>query len=111
MQSDDEGEVVLDEGKAAKRRVGPERNVLFFLACLVPSVRRFEQTRLSYGRQPRQFCAQFMIYNKETAFLLLLGFAASRLISRCRNAPHVGWGCDRLWDRETRLDLCLTALA
>ena len=52
-----------------------------------------------------------MIYYKETAFLLLLGFAASRFILRCRNAPHAGWGYDRLWDRESRLDLCLTALA
>src|SRR6202035_2958402 len=56
-------------------------------------------------------CGQVMIYYKEPAFLLLLGFAAGRLTLRCRNAHHAGWDYDRLWDKESRLDLCLASLA
>ena len=89
----------------------PERDVLFFLACLVLSVKRFEQTQSSAWAVAAVVCAQIMIYCKETAFLLLLGFAASRLILRCRNAHLAGWDYDRLWVRESRLDLCLASLA
>jgi hypothetical protein len=52
-----------------------------------------------------------MIYYKETAFLLLLGFAVGRLILRCRNERHATWDHHRLWDKEGRLDLCLAAIA
>jgi hypothetical protein len=89
----------------------PERNVLFFLACLVLSVKRFEQTQSTAWAVAAAVCAQIMIYYKETAFLLLLGFAAGRLLLRCRNARHAGWDYDRLWDKEGRLDLCLAGLA
>jgi hypothetical protein len=89
----------------------PERNVLFFLACLVLSVKRFEQTLSITWAVAATVSAQFMLYNKEVAFLLLFGFAASRLILRGRSTKRPGWGYDRLWDRESRLDLCLAALA
>ena len=62
-----------------------ERNVLFFLARLVLSVKRFEQTRSTAWAVTAVVCAQSMIYFKETAFLLLWGFAVGRLILRCRN--------------------------
>ena len=88
-----------------------ERDVLFFLACLLLSVKRFDQTQSIVWALAAVFCAQFMIYTKETAFLLLLGFAASRLLLRCRNAHYGGSGFDRLWVRESRLDLCLACLA
>ena len=88
-----------------------ERDVLFFLACLVLSVKRFEQTQSIAWALAAVFCAQFMIYCKETAFLLLFGFAASRLLLRCRNGHFAGWDFDRLWVRESRLDLCLASLA
>ena len=88
-----------------------ERNVLFFFACLVLSVKRFEQTRVIAWAVAAVVCAQIMIYSKETAFLLLFGFAVSRLILRCRNAHFAGWSFDRLWARENRLDLCLASLA
>jgi hypothetical protein len=88
-----------------------ERDVLFFLACLVLSVKRFEQTQSIAWALAAVFCAQFMIYCKETAFLLLLGFAASRLLLRCRNAQFAGWDSDRFWVRESGLDLCLASLA
>jgi hypothetical protein len=89
----------------------PERDVLFFLACLLLSVKRFEQTQSIAWAVAAVVCAQFMLYYKETAFLLLLGFAAGRLVLRCRSAPHRRWDYDRLWDKESRLDLCLAALA
>ena len=56
-------------------------------------------------------CVQLIIYCKETAFLLVLGFAAGRLILRCRAASGAGWDYNRLWERQSRLDLCLAALA
>jgi hypothetical protein len=87
------------------------RNVLFFLACLVLSVKRFEQTRSIVWAVTAVVCAQIMIYYKETAFLLLLGFAVGRLILRCRNVREGGWDYARLWDKESRLDWCLAALA
>jgi hypothetical protein len=88
-----------------------ERSVLFFLAGLVLSVRRFEQTKFVAWAVVAAICAQLMIYCKETAFLLLLGFAGSRLILRCRNTHCAGWDFGRLWVRESRLDLCLASLA
>ena len=87
-----------------------ERNVLFFLARLVLSVKRFEQTRSTAWAVTAVVCAQFMLYFKETAFLLILGFAVGRLILRCRNIREAGWDYDRLSDKESRLDLCLTSL-
>jgi len=89
----------------------PERNVLFFLACLLLSVKRFEETQSTAWALAAAVCAQFMIYYKETAFLLLLGFAVGRLILRCRNVREAGWDYERLWDKESRLDWCLAALA
>jgi len=89
----------------------PEHNVLFLLACLALSVRRFEQTRLIAWAVAAVVCAQIMIYYKETSFLLILGFAVGRLILRCRNVREAGWDYQRLWDKESRLDWCLAALA
>jgi hypothetical protein len=88
----------------------PERNVLFFLACLVLSVKHFEQTRSIAWAVAAVVSAQIMIYYKETADLLLLGFAMGRLILRCRNGHYAGWGYYRLWEKESLLDLCFVAL-
>jgi hypothetical protein len=88
-----------------------ERNVLFFLACLMLSVKRFEQTESIVWAVAAVLCAQIMIYYKETAFLLVLGFAAGRLVLRCRNGHHTRWEYERLWDKQSRLDLCLAGLA
>jgi len=89
----------------------PERNVLFFLGCLLLSVRRFELTRSIAWAVAAVVSAQIMIYYKETAFLLLLGFAIGRLILRCKNGHYAKWDYDRLWDKESRLDLCFALLA
>jgi hypothetical protein len=88
----------------------PERNVLFFLGCLLLSVRRFELTRSIPWAVAAVVSAQIMIYYKETAFLLLLGFATGRLILRHRNGHYAKWVYDRLWDKESRLDLCFALL-
>jgi hypothetical protein len=88
-----------------------ERNVMFFLVCIVLSVKRFEKTRSTSWAVAAVLCAQIMMYNKETAFLLLLGFSASRVILRCRNVQVSGWNYGQLWVRESRLDLCLISLA
>jgi hypothetical protein len=89
----------------------PEHNVLFLLAGLALSVRRFEQTRSIAWAVAAVVCAQIMIYYKETSFLLILGFAVGRLILRCGNVREAGWDYERLWDKESRLDWCLAALA
>ena len=89
----------------------PERNVLFFLACLVVSVRRFEQTKSIAWAVAAVVCAQIILYYKEPAFLLLLGFAAVRLMLRLRNAQNARWDHARLWDAESSLDLCFVSLA
>jgi hypothetical protein len=89
----------------------PERNILFFLVCLVLFVKRFEQTQSIAWAVAAAVCAQFMIYYKETAFVLLLGFAVARLILRCRNGRDATWDYDRLWCKESRLDLCFAGLA
>jgi hypothetical protein len=89
----------------------PERNVLFLLACLVLSIKRFEKTQSTPWAVTAAVCAQIMIYYKETAFLLLLGLAAGRLILRCRDGRYWKWDRHRLWDREGRLDFCLACLA
>lgn len=84
-----------------------ERSVLLFLACLALSIRRFEQTQSVASAVSAIIFAQLMIYSKETAFLLLLGLAASRLALRC-GIPHIDFG--RLWVAESRLDLGLASL-
>jgi hypothetical protein len=85
-----------------------ERSVVFFLVCLALSIKRFEQTQSLASAVSAMICAQLMIYSKETAFLLVLGFAASRLILRCAS-PRIEFS--PLWVRESRLDLGLASLA
>jgi hypothetical protein len=88
----------------------PEWNVVFFLLCLVWFINRFEQTRSTAWAVAAVISSQFMLYYKETAFLLLLGFAVGRLLLRCRKGNHPGWDFKRLRDPESRLDICLGLL-
>jgi hypothetical protein len=39
-----------------------------------------------------------------------LAFAVGRLVLRSRNRQEAGWDYNRLWDNESRLDLCLASL-
>jgi hypothetical protein len=88
-----------------------ERNVLFFLVCLVLCVKRFEQTHSMAWAVVAVILAQMVLYSKETAFVLLLCFAASRLILRYGNAYLEGQGGDQLLITENRLDLCFVSLS
>jgi hypothetical protein len=89
-----------------------ERNILFFLSCLMLSFICFEKTRSTIWAMVAVVSAQMMIYYKETAFLLLFGFAGSRLFLRWRKAVNEG-PQDLEWFRnsESRLNLCLMGLA
>ena len=87
----------------------PESNLVFSVVCLAWSVKRFEQTRSMGWALAAVISSQFMLYYKETAFLLLLSFALSRLLLRCLVDP-VGWDFKRLRDPESRLDACLAFL-
>jgi hypothetical protein len=88
----------------------PEWNVVFWLICLAWFVKRFEQTRSGAWAVAAVISSQLMLYYKETAFLLLLGFAVGRLVLRSWNADQSGWDFKRLRDSESRLDICLAVL-
>lgn len=88
-----------------------ERDVLFLLACLILSVKQFESTKAVAWAVTAVVCAQIMLYYKEVGFLLLIGFAGGRLILRCGNGQQARWDYKRLWDQESRLDVCLASLA
>jgi hypothetical protein len=85
----------------------PEANVMFWLVCLMWSVKSFEQSRSIAWAMAAMIASQFLLYYKETAFLLLFGFAAGRLLLRCWRINDAGWDFKRLQDPESRLDLCL----
>jgi hypothetical protein len=87
-----------------------ERDALFFLACFVLSVERFERTHSAAWGIGAVISAQIMMYCKETVFLVVFGFAASRLMLRYRNERLAGTGY-KLWARDSRLDMCLASLA
>ena len=88
-----------------------EANVLLCIVCLALFVKRFEQTQSVAWAVAAAVCAQIMLYYKEIASLLLLGFAVSRLVLRCRSTDEGSWDYSRLWDKESRLDLSLAFLA
>jgi hypothetical protein len=88
-----------------------EANVLLCIVCLALFVKRFEQTQSVGWAVAAAVCAQIMIYYKETASLLLFGFAVSRIVLRCRSSDNGSWDYSRLWHKESRLDLCLASLA
>lgn len=88
----------------------PEWNVVFSLMCLVWSVKGFEDTQNRAWAVAAVISAQVMLYYKETAFLVLLGFAIGRLLLRCWNANQAGWDFKRLRNPESRLDMCLACL-
>jgi hypothetical protein len=87
-----------------------EANVLLCIVCLALFVKRFEQTQFIGWAVAAAICAQIMIYYKETASLLLFGFAVSRVVLRCRGSDNGSGAYSRL-DKEGRLDLCLASLA
>ena len=60
----------------------PERNVLFLLACLVWFVRRFDETFAVRYAVGAVVAVQLMLYCKEPAFLLVLGFCGARVLFR-----------------------------
>ena len=88
-----------------------ERSVLFFFSILLLSVKQFEGTKAVSWAVAALVCAQIMLYCKETSFLLLLGFAAGRLVLRCRHGEQAGWDYERLLDQESRLDFGLASLS
>lgn len=84
-----------------------ERNVVVWLVLLVFFVSRFEQTKTTAYAIAAVICAQFMVYYKETAFLLLMGFACGRLILRAWSTDRGTWDCKWFRDKDSRLDACL----
>lgn len=88
----------------------PDWNVVFWCMCLAWSVKRFEQTQSIPWAVFAVISSQFMLYYKETAFLLLLGFAVGRLLLRGWRPSPAGWDFKRLRNPESRLDMSLASL-
>ncbi len=89
----------------------PEANVMFWLVCLLWSVKCFGRSHSTVWAVSAVIASQFLLYYKETAFLLLCGFTCGRLFLRCKRADGTGWDLRRLLqDSESRLDLCLTLM-
>jgi hypothetical protein len=82
----------------------PERNVFVLLACFAVFVRRFEESRWPLWGIAAVMSSQVMLYLKEPVFLLLLSFAAVRLMLRRRMTGDFG-------GPEDRLDLCIAAVS
>ncbi len=84
--------------------VTPDRKVVFLLLWLLLFVMLFERTGRTGWAVAAAVSAQAMIYYKETAFLLLLGFAVARLFLRCWRTDRPGFDIHRLRSKESRLD-------
>ena len=91
--------------------VFPERDLLFWLVCFLLFVKLFEQKQATAWAVAAAISAQFMIYYKETACFLLLGFAVGSLFFRCCPGEGAGWNFARIRDKESRLDLCFVLLS
>ena len=88
-----------------------EANLILFLVCFAWCVKSFEQTRSKIWAAGALVSLQFMLYYKETVFLLVLAFAVGRLILRCWRADKAGWDLARLREPESRLDMCFAGMA
>jgi hypothetical protein len=88
----------------------PEANLILSLACLMWSMKRYEQAGSRSSAVAAIVSTQFLLYYKETAFLLILGLSFGRLVVRCRHGPQPGWDFGRLRDPQSRLDMCLAAM-
>lgn len=84
-----------------------EANQIVALVGLIWCVRRFHETHAAVWAACAVICAQIMLYYKETAFVLLGGFAVGHLVLRCIKPGGKGWDTARLRDSESRLDACL----
>jgi hypothetical protein len=89
----------------------PEANVLFFLACLVWAVKRFEQSHSKMSAASAVISSQFLLYYKETVFALLLSFAVGRLFLRCWQTERTRFDFGKLREPDSLLDLCLAILS
>jgi hypothetical protein len=87
-----------------------ERDIVFWLLCLIFFVKRFDRTQSVTAAVAAIVSAQCMLYYKESAFVLLWGFVAGRLLLRCRNADGPRWDFRRLRESSSCLDFCLGAL-
>jgi hypothetical protein len=87
-----------------------EANVIASFVCLIWCVARFQETGRKEWAIGAVLFAQIMLYYKETAFVLVGGFAIGHLLCSCRRRDAGGWDFARLKDPETRLDICLIIL-
>lgn len=85
-----------------------ECDVVFWLACMALSVKKFTQTQSPWWAVFAVLSAQIALYYKEPVFVLLLAFAAIRIFLRGRVAGGLR---KTLRDPETRLDLMIAAVS
>lgn len=65
----------------------PERNLIFFLAIFIFCVIRNQDNNSLFYLCGAFISTQFLLYYKEPSFLLILGFAITRLIIKFLNSP------------------------
>lgn len=85
-----------------------ECDLMLWLACMVFSIQLFARTRSTWFAVSAALSAQIALYYKEPMFILLLAFAASRVLLRARFS---GGLLKVVRDAESRLDLFIAAEA
>ena len=88
----------------------PERNVVFCMVCLLLFVKRFEESQRIAWAVAAVVTAQIMIYEKETAFLLVLGLAIGGLLFGFWKHRDELSRVPTLRSKENRLYGCLALL-
>jgi len=88
----------------------PDWNLLFWFVCLIWALKHFDRKSSLIWAAAAVVSAQFLLYYKETAFLLLFGFVAARVILRCWNAERRAFDISPLRQRNSILDICLAGL-
>jgi hypothetical protein len=88
----------------------PERNIVFCLVCLLLFVKRLEESQRIGWAIAAVVSAQIMIYEKETAFLLVLGLAIGGLVFGYWKQQTEVSKNHLLQRKENRLYTCLALL-
>lgn len=88
----------------------PEWSEVFWLLCAIWCIDRFERGPSLGWAMMSVVCAQIMLYYKETAFLLLLGFSIGRLLFRRYRGRQAGADSDKGSASGWRIDAFLLLL-
>jgi hypothetical protein len=91
--------------------VYPERNVLFWLALMVLCLQGYSKTKARTYFVGCLVATQFVLYYKETVVLLVVAYAAARLLLQVRGTRLAGLNAWRNFARENALSLGMLAVS